>query len=440
MRRYLKGSETALDCEMRRYNTGGIVMRWPVEGAQEVDVWFTCTIRQTQGLFVIKTFLRHTPAAPAQAAMVLVSQTLSVEVGLLQEPELHCQFAVDHKLPNATVEWRLLRHSERTKLFSYSSRTGKREGQGVTVKTIAGGNASFKVSPTRKHSEGTYTCSVMVPPLYGSHDIPLSLKQPRVSVNVGSTLSLTLGQDQKLICDAERYYPLDVTIEWYREPHGGSPTPLFLKNVLYSSHRHHQDGTYSLSAFFYLQPDLEDSGYKYTCRVSHKSLLNPIRKSFYLVVSEPDSTMWYITAVGFIIAMLVVLACVLPQYVADPYPNLAETCCFYLNLLHLLEPPLGGARCISSRETLCKLASLVAQHPQIVRDMAAAGHLHWCRILLGLAKGCDKKLNSFVQEVTKLDSSNFLPQQEVSVPVLSSLLIMTSDRRPAVSTLLQHTA
>lgn len=66
MRRYLEGDEDTLQCEMRRYSTGGIVMRWPVAGSQDYDVWFTCTIRNTKGLFVITTFLRHTPAAPAQ--------------------------------------------------------------------------------------------------------------------------------------------------------------------------------------------------------------------------------------------------------------------------------------------------------------------------------------------------------------------------------------
>ncbi|KAI2656262.1 Tapasin-related protein [Labeo rohita] len=279
MRRYLEGTEDKLQCEIRRYSTGGIVMRWPTAGEQDHDVWFTCTLRHSEGLFVVTTFLRHTTAAPAEG-----------QVGFLKEPNLHCQFAVDHKLPNATVEWRLQKHGERSKLFSYSSRTGKAEGSGVAVKAIAAGNASFKLPPTRKHSEGTYICSVMVPPLFGSHDIPLTL--------------------------SEGYYPLDVNIEWYREAAGGSPTPLFLKNVLYSSHRLHQDGTYSLSAFFYLQPSLEDSGYKYTCRVSHKSLLTPIRKSFSLIVTEPDSTLWYITAIGFIIAMLVVLCYVLPQYLA----------------------------------------------------------------------------------------------------------------------------
>lgn len=66
MRRYLEGDEDTLHCEVRRYSTGGIVMRWPITGAQDHDVWFTCTIRHTQGLFVITTFLRHTPTASAQ--------------------------------------------------------------------------------------------------------------------------------------------------------------------------------------------------------------------------------------------------------------------------------------------------------------------------------------------------------------------------------------
>ncbi|KAL0185072.1 hypothetical protein M9458_020768, partial [Cirrhinus mrigala] len=82
--------------------------------------------------------------------------------------------------------------------------------------------------------------------------------QPRVSINVDSTLSVILGTYQKLKCDAEGYYPLDVSIE--------CPTPSLLENVLYSSHQLHQDGTHSLSAIFYLQPSMEDSGYKYICR------------------------------------------------------------------------------------------------------------------------------------------------------------------------------
>ncbi|XP_065137225.1 tapasin-related protein-like [Paramisgurnus dabryanus] len=322
MRRYVEGGDDTLNCEIRRYSTvdKGHVKRWPTMGAQEYDVWFSCTLRHTKGEFIITTFLRHTPSDPAKgkvdylqwltvndkdllltsAVMVVLTRTPSVEVGFLKEPTLDCQFAVDHKNANVTVDWKLQRsHGKRSRLFSYTSRTGTSEGTGVSIKDIGGGNASFKLLPTRKNSEGTYICSILVPPLHGSHNIPLHLReQPRVFLNVGSTLSLTVGEGHKVTCDAEGYYPMDVNIEWLREPVSDSPSPVFLKNVWHSSHRFHHNGTYSLSAFLQLQPGLEDSGYKYTCEVSHTSLLVPIRKSFILSVTEPDLTMWYIEIIG----------------------------------------------------------------------------------------------------------------------------------------------
>lgn len=65
MRRYVKDDVDTLQCEVRRHSTDGIVMRWPGLGAQEHDVWFTCTLRHTEGQFAITTFLRHTPNDPS---------------------------------------------------------------------------------------------------------------------------------------------------------------------------------------------------------------------------------------------------------------------------------------------------------------------------------------------------------------------------------------
>ena len=64
----------------------------------------------------------------------------------------------------------------------------------------------------------------------------------------------------------------------------GAPLPKVLQNVLLSSHKHNQDKTYSLTAFFYLQASLRDSGKQFTCSVSHQSLRVPIKKSFILTV------------------------------------------------------------------------------------------------------------------------------------------------------------
>ncbi|KAM4627734.1 tapasin-related protein [Polymixia lowei] len=326
-----------LECELRRYSTDSIQMRWPVHGAQEYDRWFTCTLKHTEGLFTVTGFLRHTPShAPAlqedylsrpafgdrdvlttSASMVLLTRTPSVQAGLRSDQKLHCQFAVDHKAANVNVEWNVQRRGDRTRLYSYGSRSGKTQGTGVRLKGLAEGDASFSLPHVKITDEGTYVCSVSVPPLFASQDIILHIiEPPRVSINIGPALSLQEGGEQKVVCEAEGYYPLDVEMEWYQEDPGasgqrvGASLPKKLQNVLLSSHKHNMEGTYTLSAFFYLQPSLRDSGSQFSCRVSHSSLRMPIRKSFTLTVQEPASWMFHL-AVGFTVITLLVILCLM---------------------------------------------------------------------------------------------------------------------------------
>lgn len=55
------GSPDDLECEIHRYSTRGIQVRWPSQGAQAYDRWFTCTIKHP-GDFSFTGYLRHTPA------------------------------------------------------------------------------------------------------------------------------------------------------------------------------------------------------------------------------------------------------------------------------------------------------------------------------------------------------------------------------------------
>ena len=107
--------------------------------------------------------------------MIVLSNTPTVEVGLLNDQTLNCEFAVDHRSAHLTVEWRLQRRGDRSKLFTYSSRSGQIEGSGVSLKAIAKGDASLKIPSTKHTSEGTYICSVQVPPLLGTQDISLHI-------------------------------------------------------------------------------------------------------------------------------------------------------------------------------------------------------------------------------------------------------------------------
>uniref|UniRef100_A0A4W5N893 Ig-like domain-containing protein n=1 Tax=Hucho hucho TaxID=62062 RepID=A0A4W5N893_9TELE len=322
MRKFVEGPVDQLQCDIHRYSKGMSRVRWPSLGGTGHDIWFTCTLRHTAGLFNITSFLRVTPATTmsahqpdflswltigvkekisASAVMVLMTRSPSVRVGLQKETTLHCQFAVDHKVPHLTVEWHLQRHGERrTKLFSYSSSSGQTEGSGVAVKGIAGGDASLTVPLTKVSSEGTYVCSVRVPPLDGSVDIALHIIEP-------PDVSLTTKEEQipSVVCEANGFYPLDVEIDLFKETSSGQ-RPEKLGNVLHSSHLQHHDGTHSVAAFVRLRPSPQDSGCAiYSCRVSHVSLQGLyIHKS---IISPGCWTWIHLTLPGLLCLIFVII-------------------------------------------------------------------------------------------------------------------------------------
>lgn len=56
-----------LQCDIHRYSKGMSRVRWPSLGGTGHDIWFTCTLRHTAGLFNITSFLRVTPATTMSA-------------------------------------------------------------------------------------------------------------------------------------------------------------------------------------------------------------------------------------------------------------------------------------------------------------------------------------------------------------------------------------
>lgn len=233
LRRYIEGVEPdQLECELRRYSTKGIHVRWPVQGPTEYNRWFSCSLKHTKGLFTVTGFLRQPSDQPPSgkqdylswsaiadkeilsstgtshhttysfvhlipvcvhvedlkcicviciclvtsvsiAVMVIKTETPTLEVGLLSKQKLHCQFAVDHKAPDMTLEWHWQHRGEKKRLFSHNSRTGQVHGSGVK---LTGGDASYTIPLTKMSSEGTYICSVAVDPLFGSLDVNLHIE------------------------------------------------------------------------------------------------------------------------------------------------------------------------------------------------------------------------------------------------------------------------
>nr|XP_057935371.1 tapasin-related protein-like isoform X2 [Doryrhamphus excisus] len=319
-----------MDCEIHRSSADPDV-KWPGQKSHEYNCWFSFTLTHREGLFTVSGFLRYPTEHPpsgeeatrnwpviedremlfARAAMIMKTRTPSVTSGLGFQKKLHCQFAVDHKRPNVTVRWHQQHHDD---LFVYASHSGKTKGTGVDLRNLASGDLSYTLPYTKVLHGGTYTCSVSVFPLFSSLGIVLEMQaSPLVSLNVGPTLTLQEGEQKKVICEAENYYPLDVHIVWSeRDPEVsnqrvGAPLPKVLKNLLLSSHKHNTDKTFSLSGFFYLQASLQHSGRQFTCTVSHRSLRMPIKKSFILIVEEASSWLFILTVCIFVVALLVIL-------------------------------------------------------------------------------------------------------------------------------------
>ncbi|XP_056904952.1 tapasin-related protein [Takifugu flavidus] len=337
LNKYLKGVEPdQVECGLHRHRTRDDHARWPIKQADEFNVWFSCTIKHTNGDFMLTSFLRYPTEQPPStqdsdtwpaisdratitttAVMMMKTLTPSLKSNLGAQNKLHCQFAIDHKGPNFTLEWH--KRGERSTLFSYSRRTGQTEGQGVELKGLADGDASYNLAYTKIANEGAYVCSVSVLPLSASLDISLHVEEsPRVALSVGPTLTLEVGEMQKVVCEVDHYYPLDVQIVWYKqEPAAlgqtaGSLLPTMVANTLLSSHKHNSDRTYSLSSFFYLSASLSDSGKQFTCKVSHKSLRVDIKKSFILTVEEPSSWFFVFSMLVIIVIFLAVLFKMLP--------------------------------------------------------------------------------------------------------------------------------
>lgn len=113
---------------------------------------------------------------------------------------------------------------------------------------------------------------------------------------MGPTLQLQEGAEQKVVCEAEGYYPLDVEMVWYEHEapsegrRVGARLPQPLQNVLMSSHKQNVDGTFSLSAFFYLQAARRHSGLQFTCSVSHRSLRVPVKKTLIVNIEGTQMT------------------------------------------------------------------------------------------------------------------------------------------------------
>ncbi|XP_067864429.1 tapasin-related protein-like [Heptranchias perlo] len=347
-----------LECEISRHSTLGIQVPWPHQGKvpseQVADIWFTVTVKHGKGRFTLTSFMRKigepesqkaensetktdaedssigsTDTLLVQVTYIIRTSTPFIRTKLRQDLVLDCGYKIDH-ITDFNIEWRYQHRGTKKKLFSYNGRHQQVEhiekGMEVFMDQIKNGNASLRIKNVGIKDEGSYTCSVYVPPLFGTHTINLEIMElPIVFMNTDS-LSLKEGDEQKLQCDVGRYYPLDVTVKWLRQQREEHLLPVYMTNVVFSPHKQNIDGTYNVTSYFRFKASLNDNGIIYTCRVEHTSLEKPIKRSVRVTVeAQPQILLFILLSIltlfffAIVIILLIHLKKVIEKNKKKPY-------------------------------------------------------------------------------------------------------------------------
>ncbi|GCC24607.1 tapasin-related protein [Chiloscyllium punctatum] len=335
-------------CEISRYSTHGIHVPWPHQGKETIeDVWFTVTLKHSPSRFTVTSFMRKieepdsqkvekseaktddedlviadTDTLFVQVVYIVHTRTPLIRTKLKQDLVLDCGYKIDHST-DFNIDWRYQHKGNKKKLFAYNGRHQRVEyiekGVELFMDQIKQGNASLLLRNIGVKDEGSYLCSVYVPPLFGTHTIEVEIMEsPIVSVYPDS-VSLIEGDEQKLVCDAGRYYPLDVEVKWLRQKGERHMLPVYMTNVIFSPHKQNMDGTYNVTSFFRFTASLRDNGVTYTCRVEHASVDKPIKRYIQVSVEAQSRTLQFflLTVVIIFICAVVIMLLIYLKKVAE---------------------------------------------------------------------------------------------------------------------------
>ncbi|KAK3551240.1 hypothetical protein QTP70_013823 [Hemibagrus guttatus] len=140
---------------------------------------------------------------------------------------------------------------------------------------VRDGNASLIMKMLKVSDEGTYICTINSGPFQTQQIVQLNIMQPPRVFFHENKITFPDETPKRLSCHCERYYPLDVTVEWFSKLPSETDSISLSDGSSLSSHRQHSDGTYSVSSFLIVRPSEYPPGTVFTCRVSHVGLQTP---------------------------------------------------------------------------------------------------------------------------------------------------------------------
>ncbi|XP_026884992.2 tapasin-related protein isoform X1 [Electrophorus electricus] len=234
------------------------------------------------------------------AVFVVYSRSPSVVASIGDDVILDCGYK-QRDTPsdqNVGLEWRWQHRGNGRKILDMKAQRLETEGgtqvhverDGINADSallLRDGNASLTMKELKVSDEGTYICTISSAGFQTQQIIQLHLMQaPRVLLNEKNVIF----QDElpkKLNCHCERYFPLDVKVEWFSQPPTQTESISLTEKASLSSHQQHSDGTFSLTSFLVIRPSEQPPGTVLTCRVSHFALQTPKDISLTVETLEP---------------------------------------------------------------------------------------------------------------------------------------------------------
>ncbi|KAJ8287793.1 hypothetical protein COCON_G00004520 [Conger conger] len=250
----------------------------------------------------------------SEVAFVVFSRSQSLTTPLGGDTLLDCGFKQQEPFPTHAMwlEWRLQHRGSGSKVLEMKAVEPEeqpivlveRNGSSVDLAlAVEEGNVSLTVRKVTVPDEGTYICTVGAGFYQAQQVMQLQVIQPpQVSLSVDK-LIFKDGLPRRVSCHCERYYPLDVEVEWlYLPPSKTEPISL-TQNASLTSHRQFSDKTLSLTSHVTLHPAALPAGTIITCLVSHRSLDTPVTLSLTVLAPETEERSYWMI-VGMLAATL----------------------------------------------------------------------------------------------------------------------------------------
>ncbi|OCT83545.1 uncharacterized protein LOC108713439 [Xenopus laevis] len=197
-----------------------------------------------------------------------------------------------------SVSWTLKSLSGSDEVYLYVSGTHNRTRPGsyISDSEIIRGNVALHLPRVQFTDEGEYTCTVFYTPnkVVGHSTLQVSV-QPTGSLQPPAG-SVVIGTEKTVQCEANGFYPKDITIQWVKrlsetncislDKDSCTGDPLD-KQSCTGDPSGNEDGTFNVTSQLRISPSLEDDGRRYLCIIKHRSLENELKLNFTLSVTEP---------------------------------------------------------------------------------------------------------------------------------------------------------